>query len=303
MNETAPAQRFPIRILASLTGVLPVTLRAWERRYGLIRPKRTPSGHRYYTQEHVSLIHRVLALTAKGIPISDVPRALAGSEPEPDATGATGPWVPHLRRMSQAIAQFDETALDEAYDSALALHPIESVTRNLLMPLLAELGLRWERAAGAIAEEHFFAVYLRNKLGARLHHRRPQAGPRLLLACAPGEHHEIGLLLFALAAHEAGLRCVTLGADIPLTELAPAALRGGCRAIVLSSSTDPAPEVLAQGLPELAAQARIPVFVGGQTSVRHHDAVVAAGAIPLGADIEAGMRRVKAALGIGADSP
>lgn len=303
MTESAPAQRFPIRTLASLTGVLPVTLRAWERRYGLLRPKRTPSGHRYYTQEHVSLIHRVLALTAKGIPISDVPRALAGSEPEPAATGATGPWMPHLRRMSQAIAQFDESALDEAYDSALALHPIESVTRNLLMPLLAELGLRWERAAGAIAEEHFFAVYLRNKLGARLHHRRPQAGPRLLLACTPGEHHEIGLLLFALAAHEAGLRCVTLGADIPLTELAPAALRGGCRAIVLSSSADPAPEVLAQGLPELAAQARIPVCVGGQTSVRYHDAVVAAGAIPLGADIETGMRRVKAALGIRANSP
>ncbi len=303
MNVSTPVQRFPIRTLASLTGVLPVTLRAWERRYGLIRPKRTPSGHRYYTQEHVHLIHRVLALTAKGIPISDVPRALAGSEPEPAAAaGATGPWAPHLRRMSQAIAQFDESALDEAYDSALALHPIGSVTRNLLMPLLAILGLRWERAAGAIAEEHFFAVYLRNKLGARLHHRRPQAGPRLLLACAPGEHHEIGLLLFVLAAYEAGLRCVTLGADIPLTELAPAALRGGCHAIVLSSSTDPAPGILAKGLPELAAQARIPVFVGGQTSVRHHDAVVAAGAVPLGTDIETGMRLVQATLGSGAKS-
>jgi DNA-binding transcriptional MerR regulator/methylmalonyl-CoA mutase cobalamin-binding subunit len=297
MTSSIPAERFPIRTLASLTGVLPVTLRAWERRYGLIRPKRTPAGHRYYTREHVNLIHRVLSLTAQGIPISDVPRMLAGSAPEPAASAATGPWAPHLQSMAQAIAQFDEAALDEAYDSALALHPIESVTRNLLMPLLAELGLRWERAVGAIAEEHFFAVYLRNKLGARLHHRRPQSGPKLLLACAPGEQHEIGLLLFALAAHEAGLRCVTLGADIPLSELAPAALRGGCRAIVLSSSTDPAPEVLAKGLPELAAQARIPVFVGGQTSVRHADAVVAAGAIPLGADLEAGMRRLQSVLG------
>lgn len=296
MNYLTTAEHFPIRTLASLTGVLPVTLRAWERRYGLIRPKRTPAGHRYYTREHVDLIHRVLALTAKGVPISDVPRALAGTEAVPAAPRASGAWAQHLDRMAQAIAQFDEAMLDETYDSALALHPIASVTRNLLMPLLAELGRRWERAAAGVAEEHFFAVYLRNKLGARLHHRRALAGPRLLLACAPGEQHEIGLLLFALAAHEAGLRSVTLGADMPIAELGPAALRAGCRAIVLSSSLDPAPAMLSKELPGLVAQARIPVCIGGQTSVRRRDAVVAAGAIPLGTDIEAGVQRVQAAL-------
>lgn len=298
-STALPDERLPIRTVATLTGVLPVTLRAWERRYGLIRPQRTPAGHRIYTREHVELIHRVLAMTATGVAISDVQRTLVGSAAAAAPARKAGPWSRHLERMARAISQFDDVALDEVYDDALSLQPIERVTRNLLLPLLEELGRRWESATGAIAEEHFFAVYLRNKLGARLHHRRPQTGHRVLLACAPGEHHEIGLLLFALAAHDAGLRSVILGADTPLGELAPAALRAGCRAVVVSSSVNPTPAMLADALPELVAQARIPVFVGGQVSVRHRDAVVAAGAIPLGSDIKAGVRRLLAGIEAG----
>ena len=104
------------------------------------------------------------------------------------------------------------------------------------------------------------------------------------------------MLLFALAANDAGLRCVPLGADLPLSELAPAALRAGCRAIVISSSIDPAPETLRQTLPELVALARVPVFVGGQTSVRHRDDLVRAGAIPLGTDLQAGVRLLSSTL-------
>jgi DNA-binding transcriptional MerR regulator len=293
---SSTAERLPIRTVASLTGVLPVTLRAWERRYGLIRPNRSSSGHRFYTRAHVDLIHRVLALTAKGVPISEVRRSL-GAEPEAPATAReTGPWPRYVERMLRAIRQYDDLALDEIYDDALSLYSIERVTRHLLVPLLAELGRRWERADGAIAEEHFFAVYLRNKLGARLHHRRPAGGNKLLLACAPGEHHEFGLLFFALALQDAGLHSIPLGANTPLTELAPAALRSGSRAIVVSSSVDPEPGLLKDALPELVAQARIPVFVGGHTSVRHRDAVVAAGATPLGTDIAAGVRLLLAVL-------
>jgi DNA-binding transcriptional MerR regulator len=302
MSEAIAGERLPIRTVASLTGVLPVTLRAWERRYGLIRPHRSASGHRYYTHAHVDLIHRVRALTAKGVPISEVRRAL-GAEPEaPAAAREAGPWPRYIERMLRAIRQFDDLALDEVYDDALALHPIERVTLSLLMPLLAELGRRWERAEGAVAEEHFFAVYLRNKLGARLHHRRPPEGRKLLLACAPGEHHEFGLLFFALALQDAGLHGIPLGANTPLEELAPAALRSGSRAVVLSSSVEPPPGMLGQALPALVARVRVPVLVGGLTSVRHRDEVVAAGATPLGTDIQAGVRLLLSVLDSAAKS-
>ena len=293
----SPTEYLPIRTVASLTGVNAITLRAWERRYGLIRPQRTPKGHRLYTRQHVDLIQRVLAMVARGVPIGRVREALEAAGPERTEAAGKGPWHDYLERMADAIARFDEAALDEVYDEALSLHPIEGVSRLLLVPLLVSLGLRWKKVSGGIAEEHFFAVYLRNKLGARLHHRkRLVTGWRLLAACAPGEHHEIGLLLFALAAHGAGLRVVLLGADTPLAEIAIAVRRAGCDAAVISSAVDPAPGLLERELPTLAAKARVPVFFGGSVSERHRPAINAAGAIALGTDLDAGVRHVVATL-------
>jgi MerR family transcriptional regulator, light-induced transcriptional regulator len=175
----------------------------------------------------------------------------------------------------------------------LGAHPIERVTREVMLPLLAELGERWHTRTGAIAEEHFFGVYLRNKLGARFHHlNRAQSGPNLLAACLPGEHHEIGLLVFALAAHEQGYRVVLLGANMPLAELSYAGRRAKARGIVLSGSIEPEPGFLAMELPALVATAGVPVFVGGNTSVSNRDGIVSAGAEPLGSDIGAGLRRL-----------
>lgn len=290
-------EHLPIRTISRLTGVNPVTLRAWERRYGLFRPVRTAKGYRLYTHGDVERIRRIVALVERGVPISRVRGLIEGEDRAGNAVPPAGPWPGYLERMAAATARFDDTELDRVYDEALSIHSIDNVTHRLLLPLLARLGDRWQDLPGAIAEEHFFAAYLRSKLGARLQNRmRHLGGPRILAACAPGEHHEIGLLLFALEAQQAGLRALILGADTPLTELAAARLRAGCTAIVISSSVDPAPGLLAQALPELVREAGVPVFVGGATSVRHRQAIEAAGATPVGTDLEDGVRLIALAL-------
>jgi DNA-binding transcriptional MerR regulator len=294
---TATAEQLPIRTISALTGVNAITLRAWERRYGLLQPSRTPKGHRLYTHRDVEAIRRVLALVERGVPISRV-RALLDAAPA--ARGAKtprGPWRDYVDRMAAAIARFDEPELDHVHDEALSVHPIENLTRNVILPLLVHLGERWQNVAGGVAEEHFFATYLRSKLGARLQHRmRYATGPRLVAACAPGEQHEIGLLLFALEAHAAGLRTVLLGADTPLDDIAAAQRRSGSGAVVISSSVEPPPALLEDGLPNLVREVRVPVFVGGATAVRQRRAVVAAGAIPLAVELEDGVRLVATAL-------
>jgi DNA-binding transcriptional MerR regulator len=290
-------EQLPIRTICSLTGVNAITLRAWERRYGLIRPLRTPKGHRLYTHQHVEQIRRVLALVERGVPVSRV-RELIEAEPEPHGTArARGPWRDYLERMAAATARFDEPELDRIYDEALSVHSIEQLTRNLVLPLLRHLGERWEYLPGAIAEEHFFATYLRSKLGARLQHRmRHATGPRVVAACAPGEQHEIGLLLFALEAQAADLRVVLLGADTPFGDVAIALRHSGSQAAVISSSVDPAPGLLERALPKLVRQTAVPVFVGGATATRHRQAIAAAGATPLGVELENGVRLIKSAL-------
>ncbi len=300
-NEPADEGLFPIRTVSSLTGVNPITLRAWERRYGLIKPQRTGKGHRLYTQADVDLINRVVELLEEGIPISRV----RGLIEHPGATEDTSfdqgdAWHDYQQRMITALTRFDEAGLDNAYNDALSLYPVDVVTARLIVPLLKTLGERWQarEKPGAVAEEHFFGAYLRNKLGARFHHLSLQShGPKLVAACLPGEHHEIGLLLFCLSAASHGFRPVLLGANLPLEEVAFAARRSGCVGVVLSGSLEPEPALLARALPALVSGVDVPVFVGGLTAVRHRDAVVRAGATPLGIEVGPAIRLLEETLG------
>jgi len=299
MNNTAELldysgeKLYTIGTVSKLTGVGAITLRAWERRYGLIEPVRKESGHRLYTRQHIDQINRITALTQQGMRISQIrPEMLesgADTETGPDADH----WRDYLNSMMGAIIGFDEERLEEIYNDALSLYPIGLVTRKLLTPLLVELGLRWENSEGSIAEEHFFAFYLRNKLGARYHHRaRGNRGALILVAGLPGEYHEIGLLLFALAAHESGYRVLPLGANMPLDELAAVARKKDCDAIVLSGAIEPSGETLNRSLPRLVAAKAAPVLVGGLSSVYACDAISRAGATALGRDIGHGLQRL-----------
>lgn len=286
---------YTIGTVSKLTGVGAITLRAWERRHGLIHPVRKESGHRLYTRSHIDQINRITSLTASGLRISQIRPEMLETDPvDDDETSAPDHWKQYLNGMLSAIVSFDEDRLEEIYNEALSLHPIGMVTTRLLSPLLVELGLRWENQNAIVAEEHFFAFYLRNKLGARFHHRsRNQSGSRLLLAGLPNEYHEIALLLFALAAAESGYRALILGANMPTDELAGVAEKKDCSAIILSGAIEPSERVLTQELPELVRKSKVPVFVGGLSSVYGCEAINRAGAEALGRDIDQGLSRLK----------
>lgn len=291
-TDTDQPALYPIRTVSSLTGVNAVTLRAWERRYGLIRPHRTAKGHRLYTQGDIDLIQEVVDLLGTGVSIGQVKGQVGRGRAAPAADTAGDAWQTYQQRMIRAIERFDEPGLEAAYSEALALYPVDVVTERLVNPLLRALGERWLGRRGGIAEEHFFATYLRNKLGARLHHLASQrARTRLLAACLPGEHHELGLLLFCLAAANHGFGFVILGADTPLDEVIHAQQQARCDGVVLSGAVDPTPTTLAE-LGTLVQEAGVPVLVGGQVAIRHEAAIRAAGARPLGTDLHAVLRRL-----------
>ncbi len=291
----------PIRTVSSLTGVNSVTLRAWERRYDLIKPVRTPKGHRLYTMADVELIQRVVALLNHGMSIGQVRQVLdrdpAQFDPAPAPEPEVDSWRNTEERLLHAIADFDEDALHAIYNDVLALYPVDIVTHRLIVPLLRKLGERWAQGLGSIAEEHFFSVFLRNKLGARFHHlNRDRRGPTLLAACLPGEQHEVGLLLFALAALDRDYRLVLLGPNTPLGELPPVIERAAIQAIVLAGSPEVAAPVIEEQLPWLCQTVRLPVFVGGQVVSAYRSLLITAGAIPLDDDLNVALREIDATL-------
>ena len=293
-EETDDTALYPIRTVADLTEVNAITLRAWERRYGLFEPIRKASGHRLYTQAHIDLITRVVGLLDRGMRIGQIKAQLdAERKALNDDNVAKDIWSRYVDRMIAAVIRFDERGLEETYGDALALYPIDTVTEKLLMPLLAELGRRWAEDEGSIAEEHFFGFYIRNKLGARFHHRvKARKGPRLLMSCLPGDRHETGLLLFALAANAAGFQIILLGADMPLEELPGAARKAGCSAIVLSGLLLPGSELLEESLPNLTRQSGVAVFLGGHARVKVHDVLKRNVVIVLGPELNHGLARV-----------
>jgi len=290
----------PIRTVSILTGVNPVTLRAWERRYNLVTPQRTPKGHRLYRQLDVERIKRIVELLEQGISVGHV-KPLLEQTPDKTPVSATSDqgdiWKDHQDKMLDAIERFDEQALDSTYNDALSLYPVDIVNQRLTTPLLRLLGERWKKRETGIAEEHFFSVYLRNKLGTRIHHLNQRSnGPLLLLACLPGELHETGLLFFALAAVNAGYRVLVLGANTPLQQIPGVLARKSCAAVILSGSAKPARSVLDAELPDLMSKVKIPVFVGGKTSVSHQPQLEQLGIICLGEKIANGLQQADQSL-------
>lgn len=234
--QGSPDQEWlPIREIARLTGVNAVTLRAWERRYGLIVPHRTPKGHRLYTREQVQQVLTILTWLNRGVAVSQV-RHLLENAPA-FSVPAQNDWQRLRQVLRQAIGQLAERKVDDAFNQAMALYPPRTLCEQLLMPLLAELEQHWQGQVGSQSEQVFFYSWLRSKLGARIYHnnRQVQGAPLLLVnqSDLPLEPH---LWLTAWLASSAN--CPVEVFDWPLHggELALATERLQARGLLLYSS-------------------------------------------------------------------
>ncbi|MCE5979352.1 MerR family transcriptional regulator [Pseudomonas sp. JR33AA] len=169
----------PIGELARRTGVNPVTLRAWERRYGLLKPQRTAKGHRLYPLEQVERVEAVLAWLQRGASVGQVRELLD----KPASTPPKGDWQARQFQLIEAIAGLSRRALDQQLNQAMALYPAVTLCEQLLLPLLDMLDQRWRTYFNARLEQVFFHSWLRSKLGARVYHdNQLLQGPAVLLA-------------------------------------------------------------------------------------------------------------------------
>ena len=293
-NATDRESGFPIRVIAELTGVPAATLRAWERRYGLLKPRRTAKGHRLYDNEDLETVRRVTRLLDRNHTISKAVRLVVdGGTEEAEPSKAESPWATLRKRFLRAVEAFDDNRLDALYTEALSVYPVDVVTVNLLRPLLEELGERWHSRERGIAEEHFFSAYLRNKVGARMHHAPGSTrGRRLLMACLPAEQHELGILLFALSVMARGYRVLYLGPDLPLSQVRAVAEMADPAGVLLSGSAPEFADGLRSGLAVLARSLTVPLMVGGNVSGTDPEGWLELGITPLGADYGTALERL-----------
>jgi methanogenic corrinoid protein MtbC1 len=195
-----------------------------------------------------------------GVPAGEAARlVLAGDEPP--ASGESS-WLPSVADdLRAALNRFDEAGAQAALDALVAGLGFETIARDVLLPYLRELGERWQRGEASIAQEHFASVVLRGRLLALGRGWDRGVGPRALLACAPGEQHELGLIIFGLALRQRGWRITYLGADTPIATLEDAARELAPAAVVLVSLTPERLTRLRASLAELAQSTRL--LLGG----------------------------------------
>ncbi|MCQ4295199.1 MerR family transcriptional regulator [Pseudomonas stutzeri] len=252
----------PIREVARVTGVNAVTLRAWERRYGLIVPLRTPKGHRLYEQAHIQRVRDILTWLNRGVAVSQIKPLLDTSTP-PELP-QQNQWSELLEELLQAIDRLSERRLDDTFNRAMALYPPRTLCQHLVQPLLDALEQRWQGQYGAALERVLFHSWLRSKLATRIYfNNRQQAGRPLLLANLDDESFAPGLWLTAWLVSSTDCPVEIIEWPVPLNELDLAAQRIRPRAILLYASNSLLGTCLQRDLPRLVEQSVAPLVMAG----------------------------------------
>jgi DNA-binding transcriptional MerR regulator len=262
--------------LSRRSGVSPELLRAWERRYDLLRPTRSAGGTRLYAPADLDRVRAMQRHLADGLAAAEA-AALASRSAGP-APSASALDDLH-RELEIALLAFDEPRAQAIIDSLLAAATLDTVLSKVLVPYLHDLGEGWERGEVSIAQEHFASSVLRGRLLGLARGWDRGLGPRVLLACAPGEQHDLGLICFGLVLRERGWRIGYLGADTPIDSVASAALAFAPGFVVLSAVTAERFRAIADELRELAKATRL--CLGGAGAAA---ADVGAGALALDGD-------------------
>jgi DNA-binding transcriptional MerR regulator/methylmalonyl-CoA mutase cobalamin-binding subunit len=247
---------YNIKQAAGRAGVSVPVLRAWERRYGIVRPERSTSGYRRFDDESVARVRTMRGLVDAGwspsaaaaaildgrVPVAETPSTGAGwPRATPDTArladgrdAESGRGALELAdRLVSAAAALDARTIDAVLDDLFSRASFERVADTLLFPALQRLGDAWAAGGVTVAGEHLASNAVLRRLGLALDAAGSQSGGqgRVIVGLPPGARHELGALAFAVAARRAGLPVAYLGPDLPVDDWISAA-DGAAAAVV-----------------------------------------------------------------------
>jgi MerR family transcriptional regulator, light-induced transcriptional regulator len=285
-KRAVPHDAYPLRTVTAMTGLSPDLIRAWEKRYDVVAPIRGARGARLYSAADIAHLRLLARVVGAGRAIGDV-AGLSRSQLErldgptvAEEPAGREPRDGFVGRLIERLERFDHTGLARLLGDAVTGMGTRAFVFEVAVPLLQEVGERWRSDALAIADEHLLSGVVRNLVASLIQSRLGSGGPTAVLATPTGERHELGLLLIALLALDAGVSVAYLGVDLPAAEIVAAVRRSdavllGISAVWSDNRTSAAQEVQAiqrgvpgqveiwlGGLDAGAVGARIPSFRG-----------------------------------------
>ncbi len=252
---------YTIKQASKLSGVPEASLRAWERRYAVVLPRRSEAGYRIYDDEAVAAATAMRKLVEAGWAPVEAARAVRqGSQPRSAPRAAATPsaapsetsrttggggrppgWAGAVASMElflTSAAALDTAGIEASLDEGFALGSFEHVVDSWLFPTLEALGEGWARGEIDVAGEHAASNAVHRRLAAAFQAAGSRArGPSVVVGLPAGAKHELGALAFATAARRRGLDVLYLGADVPEASWQAAVRTRQARAAVLAVVT------------------------------------------------------------------
>ena len=259
--------------LSRRLGVSDHVLRAWESRYGLLQPVRSAGGFRLYSEADELRVRRMQAHLADGLSAAEAARAVLAQDGAPGADPGRAA-EPHRApstvselsgALRQALDAFDEPAAQAILDRLVSDVSPPTVLRDVVVPYLTELGERWEHGTASVAQEHFASNVIRGRLAGLARGWGSGHGPRAVLACPPGELHDLALMVFGIVLNRNGWRINYLGMSTPIEELTRTVDATRPDLVVLAATMPENLEPLAAQLAALARRAPLVLAGAGAT--------------------------------------
>lgn len=274
-----------IAAIARRTRVAPDTLRKWESRYGVLRPTRTAGGQRRYDEADVQRVEWLRDRIAEGWRIGEAARML-----DAEASALDDP-VELRDALIPAIRDFDLPSVTATLDQAFAVLPLEQALADVITPALEWTGEAWHRGELSIAQEHAISAKVRAHLTRLIADGRADVHGIAVLACGPGEQHDLGLLMLAVALRADGWRVEYLGANTPADTAIAFAERISATMLCFSAAREESVEALRTSLATPTTTSTVPIVIGGAAS--NSEVARELGATYVNGNLTAAVRRLR----------
>jgi DNA-binding transcriptional MerR regulator len=233
---------YNIKMVSKLVGIPTVTIRAWEKRYEVVVPQRTQSGHRLYSDQNIEdLLWLKKQIDESGLTISQAIKRLHQTRETLDKKVSIAveqsAYQGYAEQIYQALVNFRSDQANHLIDLVFSMFHYEEVFHKILTPILQKVGEDWENDQVNVTQEHYITNLIVNRFYQffRIHPTNPLL-PRVLAFCPSGEQHFVGLLLFTLFLRKNGIDVIFLGADTPVDTLMPVILDKKISIMIVSSS-------------------------------------------------------------------
>jgi DNA-binding transcriptional MerR regulator/methylmalonyl-CoA mutase cobalamin-binding subunit len=289
--------KHPMRVVSLRTGLSPHVIRAWERRYGAINPKRSETNRRLYSDEEILRLQLLRKATLAGHSISRI-AGLSDKELEalvtedeanipadgraPMSSTPSSSAAELLYSCIEAVREMNPKVLEELLARASVRFSQAALISEIVLPLMNHIGKKWEEGEFKIVHEHLASVIVRSFLGnMTASYRGNPSAPSIVVSTPVGQVHEFGALAAAATANSLGWRPIFLGPDLPAEEIAAAAESHGSSVIALSivhPADDPRVVGELQKLRRLVG-GDVSILIGGRAAAGYMHAVEAIGGV------------------------